>query len=211
MTATWLSPVPHVLVSTNDSNSFHTIRGRQTGVPYGKHCGAFAAQRKKHIHEGIDLYVPEGTPVNSVNCGIVVAIKPFTGPQLGQDWWYDTQAVFVESEDGVIVYGEIEPRHDLYVGMHVFAGEVLGHVLRVLIHDKGRPVSMLHLELHAFGSRDVVIWDHPVPNRWVPKFMHGPLLIWDSKPRVLYDPTPFLRDTIRTYYPRNKTIKKYYP
>lgn len=122
----------------------------------GQHPGAFGARRKHHTHEGVDLYAPEGTPVFAVEAGVVTAVKPFTGPHAGLPWWEDTWAVWVEGDSGVVLYGEITPT--VVVGKHVGAGECVGQVMRVLRKDKGRPTSMLHLELHQAGSVAAPEW-----------------------------------------------------
>lgn len=169
----WLNPVPYRLIPTDDGESFRTMPKWHTGLPLGQHPGAFGVQRKHHTHEGVDIYVPISTPVKTVEAGTVVAVVPFTGPRAGLPWWLDTWAVFVEGASGVVVYGEIASHVSL--GQQLGSGELVGVVMPVLRHDKGRPRSMLHLELHAHGSRSAPQWlDHTV------------------RPEVLRDPTPFL-------------------
>lgn len=133
-------------------------------------------RRRHHVHEGVDLYAPEGTPVLAVEDGTVVRIEPFTGPQAGSPWWHDTWAVWVEGVTGAVVYGEVRPRSDLREGQNVAAGDRLGEVIPVLRHDKGRPLAMLHLELHEPGAREAPEWP-----------CEGP------RPVTLRDPTPWLR------------------
>ncbi|MEX3983985.1 peptidoglycan DD-metalloendopeptidase family protein [Paraburkholderia sp. EG287A] len=177
----WHTPVPFALVKTADSGSYASMAPGQTGLPVAPHPGAFGVRRRFHTHEGVDLYVPEGTAVTAVEDGVVVAVKPFTGPHAGPTLahWLDTWAVFVEGPSGVVVYGEIEPC--CTEGSYVRAGDCLGHVLTVLRHDKGRPRSMLHLELHVAGSRKAPEW-----------------LVHDERPAVLRDPTPFLASSSAT-------------
>ncbi|MBK3780343.1 M23 family metallopeptidase [Paraburkholderia aspalathi] len=172
---TWLSPIPFELVPTADSESFASMGANQTGLPLAPHPGAFGVRRKHHTHEGVDLYVPEGTPVRAVDDGEVVAVKPFTGPAAGPGLahWLDTQAVFVEGLSGVVVYGELVPC--VVAGTRVAAGTLLGHATTVLAKDKGRPRCMLHLELHSPGSRVAPEW-----------------LVHDERPAELLDPTPYL-------------------
>jgi hypothetical protein len=121
----------------------------------GMHPGAFGTMRRHHVHEGVDLYCAEGTMVSVVERGTVVAIEHFTGARSNppSPWWLDTKAVLVEGQSGVVLYGEVEPCPGLIVGAHLECGQVLGRVVRVLRHDKGRPVSMLHIELHTQGTR----------------------------------------------------------
>jgi hypothetical protein len=85
----------------------------------------------------------------------------------------DTEAVFVEGASGVVVYGEIIPA--VQHGAMVRAGDLIGHVTTVLRKDKGRPMAMLHLEMHQPDSRRSPEW-----------------LIHNEKPEVLRDPTLYL-------------------
>lgn len=172
----WRNPLPYDLRPTTDSLSFRTMGLMETGLPLAPHPGAFGVRRKHHTHEGVDLYVPISTPVTAVEEGEVVAVLPFTGPKAGLPWWLDTSAVFVEGPSGVVVYGEIAPH--IALGATVRAGTLIGVVIPVLRHDKGRPRSMLHLELHVAGSRSAPEWLEHV-----------------ACPEVLRDPTPFLLDS----------------
>jgi murein DD-endopeptidase MepM/ murein hydrolase activator NlpD len=141
------------------------------------HPGAFGVVRTHHIHEGVDLYCAAGTPVSAVEAGVVVAVVPFTGPAAGSPWWLDTQAVLVEGESGVVLYGEISAETE--VGATVDAGQRIGQVVRVLRNDKGRPTAMLHLELHVAGTRNSFGWP-----------LSGPC------PATLQDPTPKLLEVV---------------
>ena len=155
-----------------------TLEGPPEGhvwVPTGPHPGAFGAWRRHHRHEGVDLYAAEGTEVRTVEEGRVVAIAPFTGTAEGSPWWLDTQAVWVEGRSGVVLYGEVQPPHLLQVGVWLATGASVGTVLRVLRHAKGRPTSMLHLELHTRGTRTAFTW-----------------ALNSERPDSLRDPTDFL-------------------
>lgn len=94
-----------------------------------------------------------------------------------------TYAVFVEGASGVVVYGEISPV--VVVGCIVTVGDVIGTVIPVLKVDKGRPTSMLHLELRLSGCIHDIDW-----------------AIDSSTPDGLLDPTKFLLDCVDTW---NKT------
>lgn len=171
----WHRPIPLNLVADADPNGFLRHPEGTTGIPVGDaHPGAFGFVRANHVHEGVDLYCPEGTPVHAVENGVVVAIIPFTGPSAEppSPWWHDTLAVLVEGASGVVVYGEIGIGTGLRVGMTLAAGEAFGRVVRVLREDKGRPMEMLHLELHVPGTRDAYEWT-----------MHA------GRPASLLDPT----------------------
>lgn len=113
--------------------------------------GRFGAPRRYDVHTGVDLYAPEGHPVTAIEAGEVVSIIDFTGPDAGCGWWLPTKAVMVEGASGVFLYGEIMPF--VFVGDTLGEGALVGHVKRVLRHDKGLPTSMLHLELYRPGTR----------------------------------------------------------
>lgn len=168
---TWMNPLPLKLVPT--AEDLPAPEAGTTWLPLPPHPGGFGVQRRHHVHEGVDLYAPVGTPVYAVEDGVITAVKPFTGPAAGLDWWLPTEAVWVEGATGAVLYGEIAPR--VAAGQRVKAGELIGHVVRVLRHDKGRPTSMLHLELHVHGSTQAPEW-----------------LEMDQRPAVLRDPTPEL-------------------
>ena len=171
----WVSPLSLVLVPSEDSRSFERLPSGTTALPLPPHPGAFGVVRKHHTHEGVDLYAPEGSVVSAVEAGVVVRIEAFTGTHAGTPWWHDTWAVFVEGASGVVVYGEIQPHLGLVEGARAEAGQPLGVIIPVLKTPKGRPASMLHLELHAPGTREAPAWEHGQP-----------------RPRSLRDPTPWL-------------------
>lgn len=195
MNPLWENPTPYKLVISDDPNSFSKIGFKshpgdmRTVLPLNPHPGSFGFVRKMHIHEGVDLYVPQGTPVSTVEAGEVVAVLPFTGAHVEKigkppsPWWLETYAILIEGDSGVVVYGEIGfPA--LKVGTRVPAGEYAGNVTRVLATDKGRPTTMLHLELHRHGTR---MWADWVKSRGED--------IFEFRPTTLKDPTPHLMRT----------------
>lgn len=174
----WLCPLAYLeLVTVNKGDYIAPMPEGVTGLPVGDHPGAFGVQRKHHIHEGVDLYCHQGQPVQAVEEGVVVAVIPFTGEIANppSPWWRDTWAVLVEGPSGVVVYGEITP--DVKVGDPIVPGWNIGYVKQVLKIDKGRPMAMLHLELHRPGTRDAKDWI-------------------DERPATLLDPTPFLLELV---------------
>lgn len=70
-------------------------------------------------------------------------------------------------------------------GAELQVGEVVGTVATVLAKDKGRPMSMLHLELYKPGTREFVEWK-------VEEAAPDGLSHRAAPPGGLLDPTPFL-------------------
>jgi len=169
---------------TEDSNSFLRINiEREVEIPVKYHFGAFGAMRRFDRHRGVDLYAPVGTKVSAVQKGIVKDIRPWTGINANCDWWNDTDAISIEGEDGLVVYGEIKVNPKLKIGNEVMAGDLIGEVLQVLKKDKGRPTSMLHLELRKPGFYKNIdkTWNQDLPDG-------------------LLDPTPFLIRSMKNYH-----------
>jgi hypothetical protein len=144
---------------TSDSESFaYSTSDSEIGIPVGHHVGAFGTKRKNDVHTGVDLYCPAGEFVYSIEEGIVTLIEIFTGQNANSPWWNETYAVHIEGPSGVIVYGEISPFIHITIGKKVLYKEPIGHVMKVLKNDKGRPMSMLHLELYKHGTRNSCVW-----------------------------------------------------
>lgn len=146
-------------------------------IPIDQHPGAFGVSRKNHIHEGVDLYAHDGDRVYAMVTGKVVAvIEDFTGPGCNMPWWNKTSALAIEDENGVWIYGEIQVGHGIKVGDNITKGTDIGCVKQVLKEDKGRPMSMLHLERYTVGTTESVgLWELNTP-----------------QPTNLLDPTPEL-------------------
>lgn len=161
---------------SSDSQSFEKRNfEKETEILIGEHVGAFGTERKNHVHEGIDLYCELGDEVFAMESGTVTLIEDFTGPKANSPWWEDTRAVHIEGESGVIIYGEIIEKEDLKLGDFVKEGEFIGKIKTVLKKDKGRPMNMLHLELHEHGTRASYEWKND-----------------EEKPKSLKDPTSLL-------------------
>ena len=150
---------------------------KKINVPLFPHKGAFAATRKYHMHEGVDLYADDGEQVFAVEDSIIVKIENFTGLNANppSPWWEDTMAVLAEGASGVVVYGEIDPLWTLSERSILRRGDLVGFVKRVLRVDKGLPMSMLHLELHVHGTTSTCEWKRG-----------------EYPPETLRDPTYFL-------------------
>ena len=175
----WLLPISNKLVGpTSDSMSFLKINiSKEVEIPIPNHVGSFGVTRRYDVHKGVDLYCPERTPVYAVEDGIFNMIKPWTGIKADCPWWEETDAVYIDGSSGVVCYGEMEAMAcGFYKGEVIKAGQLLGYIKRVLKEDKGRPRSMLHLQLY----------DHGVYG------CGGVWKIGDPKPKGLLDPTELL-------------------
>ena len=138
----WRLPLDlECLGPTSDSMSFQNIDiTKQYHIPVmasdeigeQHHVGAFGCTRKHNRHSGVDLYCPEGTPVYAVEYGTILKIDHWTGPKDNTPWWLDTDAVYVQGQYGVVVYGEIEVNKDLHVGDLIHPSDLIGKVKRVL-------------------------------------------------------------------------------
>jgi len=180
MMSEWLFPLDlDVLGPTEDSMSFKKINlttdvFTDAEIPIKQHVGAFGVKRKHHIHNGVDLYCCPSDMVYAVEDGTVVDLRQWTGESVGSPWWNDTWALLVEGESGVVAYGEIFKGYQKK-GDKVKRGDLLGGVKTVLRRYKGRPMTMLHLQMYKHG-----------------KFCAGGWNTNDPKPDALIDPTPFL-------------------
>ena len=105
------------------------------------------------------MYCQNNQEVYAIESGTVVNILPFTGEIAGYPWWNDTYCVMVESDSGVINYGEILPERSLKIGDEIKRGQFIGNIIRVLKKDKGLPMDMLHLEIYKHGSTETVGWN----------------------------------------------------
>jgi len=147
-----------------------------TDVPVGNHYGSFGVKRKYSYHCGVDLYCNKGDFVFAIESGIVTETNWFTGPKINLPWWNDTRCVCVESDTGVIVYGEMQEFCKIVVGTKVKRGESLGTVETVLKKDKGKPMTMLHVMLLTRGTKetDIPSWAHDTER---PKGLLDPTLL----------------------------------
>lgn len=169
-------PLKKQVLINNSKENFLSNYNEITEIPLLPHPGAFSCVRKHHKHEGIDLYANDGDIVLSIEDGLVIDIFPFTGEHVDTPWWNNTWAALIEGDSGVINYGEIIPNENLKIGHTLKAGDTVGYIKTVLTKDKGRPMSMLHLELYEKGTKKAV-------NCWS---------LNENKPNNLLDPTNLL-------------------
>jgi murein DD-endopeptidase MepM/ murein hydrolase activator NlpD len=145
--------------TTTDSFSFLDYDWSNTAeINLFPHVGSFGVRRRFDKHKGIDIYAPVGTPVFAVEEGKVVDVCPFTGEKAGYPFWEETVGVYVYGKSGIVVYGELQDTN-LKIDDVINAGDLIGHVGKVLKKDKGRPMSMLHLELHYHNYIHTAKWD----------------------------------------------------
>jgi len=174
---TWQFPIElKVLGTTSDSDSYKDINLKtEVEIPTLPHCGAYSVFRTHDRHEGVDLYCPNDTPVYAVEDGIVVMMRCFTGRYAHCAWWNETDSISIEGATGVVEYGEIITDEEMQIRRQVFQGDLIGWVRTVLKKDKGRPMSMLHMNLYEGAQTRDQSWS-----------LEGP------KPTGLADPTPHL-------------------
>lgn len=174
----WEFPLPSQYRGTTiDSYSFLDFNWKdEVEIPLHPHVGSFGIRRRHDNHKGVDLYAEVGTAVYAVESGTIVDICPFTGPSAGFPFWEETVGVYIEGPSGIVVYGELgELKEGLKIGDFVPRSNFIGKVARVIKNDKGRPLSMLHLELHEKGYIHTGHWELGQP-----------------KPEGVLDPTPYL-------------------
>lgn len=148
-------------------------------IPDPTSPNAFGAIRKHDVHTGVDLFCPEGSFVYAIESGTVIGVFQFTGVDVGMPWWNDTYGVLVSGKSGNFLYGEIQP--EVGLGDTVLEGDIIGSVMKVLKTDKGKPMSMLHLELYEkeYMGRGVT-WN-----------------LGEPKPDLLLDPTDILKAALK--------------
>ena len=119
---------------------------------HGAVTGRFHEQRAGHIHQGIDIPAPEGTPIRAAGAGRVVMREV----QEGYGNYTCIAHVAVTT-----CYGH-QSRFGTKLGAHVRRGEVIGFVG----HTGSAPVDHLHFEVRR-GRRP---WGMPVnPLRYLPR------------------------------------------
>lgn len=100
--------------------------------------GSFGASRDggSRLHQGIDLYAPQGTPVLAAEDGEVIGLQGWSGP--------GTKGLLVYSPatDVTLLYGAVAPGSVPLVGAKVRRGEQIG---TVGVYPAGS--TMLHLEI----------------------------------------------------------------
>lgn len=100
--------------------------------------GSFGAPRDNgtRLHQGIDLYAPQGTAVLAAESGVVTAVQGWSGP--------GTKGLLVYSPntDITILYGAVAPGSYPNIGTEVKQGE---KIATIGVYPAGS--TMLHLEI----------------------------------------------------------------
>ena len=175
----WHSPFPFPIRTSGHADDL--LDDGVGIVAVRPNIGAFGEPRKKHMHEGLDLYAPWSTPVLAVEDGAVVAVTPLRGGTTRDDYWRDMEAVLVEGKSGLVVYSEFAPLKTLKPAQMVKAGEQVGtlypegYTFRPTAKDGHGTHAFMHLELHTTGTR--------LPSAWQ---------LGKPQPKTLLDPTPHL-------------------
>jgi len=119
----------------------------------------FGAKRKHDHHTGVDLFCQENEEVYSMYDGVVTSVIEFTGFS-ESPWWNDTQAVMIYHPEiqKTFLYGEVLTK--IKPGRTVKAGQEIGRVKTVLKKDKGKPMTMLHMECYKGLQTKAVWWYH---------------------------------------------------
>lgn len=132
---------------------------KEYDLPSLESQNCFAAKRKHDYHTGVDLFCEENDEVYSMYDGIVTSVIEFTGYS-ESPWWNDTLAVMIYHPEiqKTFLYGEILTK--IKVGRTVKAGQEIGRVKTVLKKDKGKPMTMLHMECYKGLQNNAVWWYH---------------------------------------------------
>jgi murein DD-endopeptidase MepM/ murein hydrolase activator NlpD len=146
--------------------------------------GSFGASRDggKRLHQGIDLYAPEGTPVVASEGGIVTASQGWSGP--------GTKAVLVYSpkSDITILYGAVAPGSFPPIGTQLKRGDLVG---KVGVYPAGS--TMLHLEIwpqKLKPPRAKWLPNTPPPSFDPAEYLERASAVWTPVPGLIPDPNP---------------------
>jgi murein DD-endopeptidase MepM/ murein hydrolase activator NlpD len=112
---------------------------RNEDVPGHNVIKGYSAPSGRRVGDGVDLFVPAGTPVYAMHEGTIIRMAEPEG-RLG--------CLYIENRElGVLtVYAHLNVKDALRVGDEVEEGQVIGHVNRQLKHPH------LHLEMWVHGN-----------------------------------------------------------
>ncbi len=145
-------------VATDDGRYGQVAYRDIHGVVHGNGSRRFDAPRDGRRHAGIDLYGDSGDRVLAVADGTVVNTQTF---HLGTD------AILVEHDGAVVLYGEVRPgswnEFGVREGSRVRAGDPIARIGCMVGEDPYCDSHMLHLESYAPGTRQNQQWKGQSP------------------------------------------------
>jgi murein DD-endopeptidase MepM/ murein hydrolase activator NlpD len=112
------------------------------GLPWpveGLVVSPFASPRRDHQHQGLDIRVPEGTPVRAVAGGVVTMAAESYGSY--------GRLVMLQHDDGVTSYYGHNMKNLVAAGQRVEAGEPVA----LAGHSGNASCDHLHFEVHVKG------------------------------------------------------------
>src|SRR3954453_17785412 len=132
-------PAPHApatepAVDHSPSATPHTVSNPEPSTPVRTSCGSsrivapvkgytvtgdFGESRPGHLHSGLDLAVPMGTPIVAAACGVVTTVESQSG--------YGNIVCIRHSSTLTTCYAHMS-RFASHVGQHVHQGQVIGYV-----------------------------------------------------------------------------------
>ncbi len=120
---------------------------------YGKIVGAYGEPRPTHIHDGIDIAVPIGTPIKAIADGVVCAV----GKADGYGYWVAIDHGMINGKRVTSEYGHIS-RWNVSLYQRVKQGNTIAYSGNTG-HSKG---PHLHVTLRHgdFQGRAVNPWDY---------------------------------------------------
>ena len=141
-------------IATNDSRKGQVAYTDESGEIHGNGARRFHAARDDgRWHNGVDLYSNAGDPVLAIADGTVVAAQTF---HLGTD------AILVEHDGMVALYGEVEPgswkEFGVKVGARVAQGDPIARIGCMVGTMADCDSHMLHFEAYAPGTRQNKQW-----------------------------------------------------
>ena len=125
-------------------------------VEGGRLTSRYLAERKKregiHIHKGIDIGAPSGTPIRAVSDGTVFLLW-----KNGEVRGYGNTVVIKNADGTASLYAHLLGWiTSLKVGQPVLQGQVIGYVGNTESGTLGKPMQPhLHLEIHSRATASI--------------------------------------------------------
>lgn len=117
------------------------------GWPKAGSGGSFGYRRSKtHVHQGVDLGCPVGTPVLAMGDGVVERARSQLGPSHGKKTGAGRNIVLLHPGSVWSWYMHLD-RLVVQAGQTVRAGQVIGYSGRSMFSDRSAQVPHLHFEV----------------------------------------------------------------